>query len=141
MQLDPDIRMLYYRRGQSHHELGMYREADQDYEQSYERRPDYGNLSKSWAWQLSTCPDAEFRDGKKAIRLLTKEGRKGADIETLAAAYAEVGDFEEAVQLQQQLLKRYAGKASAEQLASHQQRLKLYQAKKPYRTRRPASNE
>jgi hypothetical protein len=59
----------------------------------------------------SACPDAKLRDGKKALadatRLNSLLGKDDASaIECLAAARAEVGQFDEAVKLQTRLLER-----------------------------------
>ena len=57
------------------------------------------------AWFLATCPDARYRNGplalqhaKRACELTQRES--ALHLEALAAAYAEVGNFEEAVRLQ-----------------------------------------
>ena len=57
----------------------------------------YDNL----AWLQATCPDEKYRDGKRAIETRTKAyqldgGQALAMFGTLAAAYAENGDFEKA---------------------------------------------
>lgn len=58
------------------------------------------------AWILSTCPDDRLRDGPEAIRLATNACdlttfKAGYIVGTLAAANAEVGNFEEAIRLQE----------------------------------------
>lgn len=89
-----------------------------------------------FAWLYATCPDAKFRDGKKAVTNAMKacEMTQWHDpfcLDTLGTAYAEAGDYEKAIQYQKQALdnewfaKRYGQKG--------QQRLKLYEAKKPFR--------
>ena len=49
-------------------------------------------------WVLSTCPDEEYRNGSRALRmafeLVYRKGEKTANsMDNLAAAYAEAGDF------------------------------------------------
>ena len=90
-----------------------------------------------YAFFRATCPVAKYRDGKKAVemaKLAIEKAGKDADWEypaTLAAAYAEVGDFELAVTEQRKVLddKHIDATDKKEQEA----RLALYRAKKPYR--------
>ena len=58
------------------------------------------------AWFRATCPEAHFRNGKEAVELATLactlDKWKDADqIDTPAAAYAEMGNFAEAERYQQ----------------------------------------
>src|SRR5260370_17704545 len=54
------------------------------------------------AWARATCVDPELRDGKEAVALAQRAVRLSRDenpvlLRTLAAAYAENGQFSEAV--------------------------------------------
>ncbi|MEE8523843.1 MAG: tetratricopeptide repeat protein, partial [Thermoanaerobaculia bacterium] len=63
------------------------------------------------ARHLAACPDREVRDGAKAVELATavfEELPTPQSVETLAMAYAEAGNFEEAVKWQQELLAKIA---------------------------------
>jgi tetratricopeptide (TPR) repeat protein len=101
-------------------------------------------------WFLATCPDASYRDGKRAVEL----GRPLAAIApytlsflALAAAYAEVGDFAEAVRWQTKAL-HDPGRAVVRRggtevtltydpgkdgRAKMEEALKEYEAKRPHR--------
>jgi tetratricopeptide (TPR) repeat protein len=59
-------------------------------------------MSKTIAWLQATCPEDSFRNGKAAV----EAARRACDltqwkdydlINTLAAAYAEAGDFDRAI--------------------------------------------
>lgn len=55
------------------------------------------------AWMLSTCPDASLRDGKRALALITPVMDQSVQmLDTLAAAHAEAGHFDEAIELQRE---------------------------------------
>ncbi|KKK55683.1 hypothetical protein LCGC14_3072080, partial [marine sediment metagenome] len=89
------------------------------------------------AWVFATSPQAAYRDGPEAVRLAllvtqTKPG-KAAFLDTLAAAYAEVKLFTEAVDTLQKAI-GLAEKAGQTALAGEMRpRLALYRSKKPYR--------
>jgi TPR repeat protein len=93
------------------------------------------NAFNEFAWFLATCPDDSQRSGKEAVSYANKacqlSGWKEANfIGTLAAAYAEVGDFNAAVYYQKRAMDMgsdYPDKQVMEKA------LKLYQERKPYR--------
>ncbi len=62
----------------------------------------------NYAWLLATSPDSAIRDGERAVslmeELLSRGRREGAWVDTLAAAYAEAGRFDEAVETQEEAL-------------------------------------
>jgi hypothetical protein len=88
------------------------------------------------AWLWATCTDAKLRDAPKAIESarraceLASGPRKASFLDTLAAAYAEAGDFADAVKIQAEANNLFAGD---EQRKRGRPRLILYQEKKPYR--------
>jgi tetratricopeptide (TPR) repeat protein len=84
LRLDPEIRMVFYRRGQAYHELKLFAKAHEDFQAAFEKRPEYPNLLNSWAWQLATCPDEMYRDGNRVLEFAQKT--KNSNV--LAAALA-----------------------------------------------------
>ena len=87
------------------------------------------------AWLLATCPDPGVRDGKRAVELAKEAcksalGKKGNELDTLAAAYAETGQFEEAVRQQEMALDDPEFTKLAADGA--RKRLELYRQGKPY---------
>ena len=97
----------------------------------------------NYAWALATLPGAELRDGAKAVRIirsaLAQRGeRDPAYLDTLAAALAETGDFDEAVRIESEALQRLrAAGAPGELLAELEAHLESYRAHSPVRA--PAS--
>jgi len=89
-------------------------------------------------WFRATCPDEKFRDGAEAVKL-TKEAceltgwQRSNYIDELAAAYAETGDFESAVDRQKEAIGLLPEDAIAAWRADFDERLRLYQSGQPFR--------
>jgi hypothetical protein len=73
--------------------------------------PDSPRMLDEVAWLLATYPDSRSRDGAEAVRLaehacdLTQR-KIPALLDTLAAAYAEAGDFPRAISVAEEALNR-----------------------------------
>ncbi len=82
--------------------MGHYRAAAGHYAKAAELSPDDAEVLNSQGWLKATSPESALRNGREAIRLSTRacELRRWRDadtLDTLAAAEAEAGNFEEAV--------------------------------------------
>jgi len=91
----------------------------------------------SLAWILATSASPAIRDGSNAVVYAEKSvaatNRKIPwNLGTLAAAYAEVGEFEQAVRTQREAIALLQTEADKNDFRS---RLQLYEAKAPYRAR------
>jgi serine/threonine protein kinase/tetratricopeptide (TPR) repeat protein len=93
------------------------------------------------AWRFATAAEPELRDGSNAVAFaesaVAATGRTNASIlDTLAAAHAEVGQFEKAVNIQNEAiaLSRDEGGLQSEGYGG---RLRLYEANQPYRQSGP----
>jgi tetratricopeptide (TPR) repeat protein len=137
IRVDPTNALAFLRRGNAWSNKKEYDRALKDYEETMRLDPKYPNGYNAMAWLMATCPEEKYRHGDKAIELATEAcdltaWKEGLILDTLAAAYAEAGNFELAVKYQKQVLdfpdvgQNYREEARA--------RLKLYEAKKPYRT-------
>ena len=99
--------------------------------------PPYPSALNTLAWIRATCPNPAFRNGQSAInyakRACSLTGWRNAGyIDTLAAAYAEAGEWESAVRFQEQAISR--GGASAKQLTELQQHLAFFKQQHPVRS-------
>ena len=99
-----------------------------------ENAEDYNSL----AWSFATDPDARRRDGPRAVdlaeRAATATQRKDPMLlDTLAAAYAEHGQFTNAVRVQQEAIALLDKEGDDQGYAA---RLRLYQKHTPYRDHR-----
>jgi tetratricopeptide (TPR) repeat protein len=117
---------------------GRYVEAEQAYLGAIKAQPTFAQAYNDVAWLLATCPDDKVRDGKRAIVYATTAcertaWKKGGFLDTLAAAHAEAGQFEEAVRYQIRALDDPSSPAKFGPAA--RQRLELYRQMKPFRDR------
>lgn len=136
LRLNPKDWAANFYRGLAHDFHGNYGQAIVDYGEAILIDPKKAEPFNEIAWLLATCPKSEFRDGKKSVDFAKKafeitDGKDSATIDTLAAAYAEIGDFGKAVQYQKQYLAM--PKLGEKMIAEARQRLALYEAQKPYR--------
>ncbi len=134
---DPDGRLLfesYPTFGTAPGFIGLSTDARETVELRDEDPGDDLSDLNERAWSLATDADRSQRDGGEAVELATRACRGSAFehamyLDTLAAAYAEVGNFEEAVRWQKQAIEREGqGRYSKE----YRERLGLYTRKIPY---------
>jgi tetratricopeptide (TPR) repeat protein len=105
-------------------------------ESALKRMPGSQALIGALAWIRATSPDAGWRDGAEAVRLGERaceiDGYRDAGLmDTLAAAYAEAGRFEDAVRTARRALEADPGPALAKEL---RERVALYEARRPFRS-------
>jgi tetratricopeptide (TPR) repeat protein len=84
-------------------EKGKSAEAIQHYEKALEISPQSVSALNNLAWLLATCSDASFRNGTRAIQLAQQAdqlsgGTSVLVLRTLAAGYAEAGQFGKAIE-------------------------------------------
>jgi tetratricopeptide (TPR) repeat protein len=121
-------------RGDAYLSDGRQAEAIADYENAIKLKPkDYGIIN-NLAWVLATSPNDKLRNGRRARELATQacqvtEYKLAYILSTLAAAYAEMGDFETAVKWSTKAVE-LSGKAERDSLKKE---LESYRAKKPWR--------
>jgi tetratricopeptide (TPR) repeat protein len=140
IEVDPRDWAAHHSLGQVLRQQGRYAEAEQAYLGAIKAQPAAIRAHDSLARLLATCPDDKVRDGRRAVEYAkTACERSGWKdplyLDTLAAAYAEAGQFEEAVRYQTRALDDPALKGDVRMAAT--QRLELYRQKKPFRDQGP----
>jgi tetratricopeptide (TPR) repeat protein len=125
----------YFSRGIAHELSGRHEEAIADLKESLRLNPKVPARYGSLAWLLATCAQANLRDGPEAVKCARKaaELTKGEDPDLLditAAAYAEAGDFEQAIKFETKYLETPS--LGEKERGSAKFRLDLYQSHQPY---------
>jgi tetratricopeptide (TPR) repeat protein len=137
IQLEPNASGAFWVRANAYKFKGDRTKALGDLETAVRLKPRKLEIAlNSVAWLRATAPEASIRDGKKAVELATKAcelsvWRNPSFIDTLAAGYAEIGDFDQAFKYQKQALSISGLPDSAQ--AGAQKRLELYKQHKAYR--------
>jgi tetratricopeptide (TPR) repeat protein len=110
----------------------------------FARNPDDPKLANNLAWVLATQADERYRDPSEAVRLAEFAAQhSGASdptiLDTLAAAYAAAGRFDDAIHAVNQALEQARRRNDPELANSLAERRDLYQARRPYVEPPPAA--
>jgi serine/threonine-protein kinase len=141
IKLAPKDSMLYLRRASLYGQSGEIQEAKAD----LDKAADVNRASPSFAyanelaWILATSPSVQIRDGAVALRLATDASKLTAWnnpflLDTLAASYAQTGQFDDAVKWQKKACELAQAKwpGRLEDLQKMNARLGLYEKHQPY---------
>ena len=106
------------------------------------RPKDYVLMNQA-AWLMATSSDASLRNGKDAVELARRAAQLVGESEpttlaTLAAAYAEAGRFADAVQTARHALTLARQQGRLDLVKSIEEKLPLYESKKPFHETPPA---
>lgn len=137
MTLDPNNASTYLFRAQLYLVEKEPELALGDFEEAMRRAPDRSGITNDYAWTLATNPKDGIRDGLKAVEYAKKachqtDYKHAPTIDTLAAAYAEAGDWEQATKWEQEAID-LAVKSHPDDVKGMKERLALYHEKKPFR--------
>jgi len=94
-------------RGDAYLNMGKHAEAIADFSRAVKLQPENATLLNNLAWVLATSPEDGLRDGKRAVELASKaceltDYKTPHILSTLAASFAEDGEFENAIKWSQQ---------------------------------------
>jgi protein O-mannosyl-transferase len=142
VELRPDSAHAQNNLANALHVIGSVREAVAHYELSLKLEPGNARTWNNLATLLACSWDASARDGKRAIECALRAcqltgGSNPFTLGTLAAAYAEAGRFQEAVDTAErafELASQHPESRLADALSSQ---LELYRAGKPFHESAP----
>lgn len=133
---NPNYFFALYNRSECYVRTRKFAPAIKDIEAALQNEAKVPGLHMNLARALATSPDEKLRDGKRALEEAKKavemiKYRDGRFLDTLAAAYAEVGEFDKAIETQQKAIDD--PEFMKEEGDDARKRLKLYRDKKPFR--------
>ena len=126
--------------------LGRVPEAIRHYEAALQSSHENLQAMEGLAWVYATNPDASVRNTTEAIRLAERAckistNREPGALDTLAAAYANAGRFEDALRIANQALALAESSGQKEQALYLRKRIQLYGANQPYRVAVPLKKQ
>jgi tetratricopeptide (TPR) repeat protein len=138
IQLNPGLAGAYNNLGSIYLQQRHAASAIYNFQGAVELKPDDFGFKNNLAWVLATWPEATVRDGSRALDLAIDANRRsgGQDpvvIRTLAAAFAEVGKFSEAIDTAFQGLRYAEAQTNIVYVNALQKDLRLYHSGQPLR--------
>ncbi len=135
INLNPQGGDCYLSRGAAWRRMKQYDKALADFGEAVRLNPQVPDAYLARARIWASCPEARYRDGSRALRSAADAGeltgwRQFHCLSTLAAAFAEVGDFRSAVKWQ---AKANEFATDVEDRSNGESWLRLYHEKRPYR--------
>jgi len=137
--LDPDLSTAHANLGEAYGALGRRAQAATHFALAVEEEPDNLFLLNRLGWLLATSPEDDVRDaaravevGERAVRLTSRQDPLSLD--TLAAAYAEAGRFNEAAATAHEALELEARRGTVDRALAD--RLSLYTSGQKFRESR-----
>jgi Flp pilus assembly protein TadD len=133
IEINPRYNKAYNNRGIVYRLKGQYHQAISDFNKAIAINPLDAEAYNNLAWVLATAKARGFRNGKRAVELAIKacglsDWKNAEYLDTLAAAYARVGDFDNAVKWQEKVL----DSSKSPETSEFQQRLNFYREGKPW---------
>jgi tetratricopeptide (TPR) repeat protein len=144
-RLKPDFAEAQCNLGTALEHLGQFEAAIKHYEEALRSKPDYAEAQTGLAWLLATIPAAAGGNAARAVELAEQACKSAADdpagnravcLDTLAAAYADVGRFREAVATAQQAVESARAAGQTKLVEEIGARRDLYESGQAYRQAR-----
>jgi len=143
IKITPNDSVAYSSRADAWYQSNEYAKAICDLTKAIELHVNGPETYSNLAWLLSTCPDNKLRDGKRALEIAQKawtivslpawQQYLPHVYSTIAAAYAENGNYEMAVQCQSKAIELARKDKNITDIGEWEVHLKLYREKKPLR--------
>jgi Tfp pilus assembly protein PilF len=140
LDLDPQYAEAHDSLGEALYAQGRTAEALAHWRDAIRLQPNDAPALRRAAWVLATSPDATIRNGGEALAFAVRAvelsgGNDARMLDTLAAAYAEKGQFADAALTARRALARAAQENQPALADEIRIRIALYQADRPFRDR------
>ncbi len=134
----PDSKRLYATFGNTLTAARQFNAATEILRMGFEATGKDPGTGNQLAWLLATCPEPEGRNGPEAVQVAEQVCRAtgnevAAYVDTLAAAYAEAGRFDDAVRTQKEAIKLAELDERPGEVEDFRRRLSLFENRQPYR--------
>jgi protein O-mannosyl-transferase len=138
LELQPDNIEVHNIVGTVLVQQGRVREGVEEWQKVLAIQPDNGNALSNLAWVFATVPDDSLRDGARAVKvaeqaLRVSGGRIPILFRTLAAAYAENGQFSQAIETAQRGITLANSQGNPDLATELRGNIALYQESRPLR--------
>ena len=135
IRLDPENAQALVSRAEVYLASRDWGRAATDYRDAIQLDDKLGAAYQGAAWIMATCPDERYRNEELALSAAQKALELDGDkdpryIETLAAAYANAGQYDSAVVI----LQGHLDKMPDQFVPGAQARIQLYKSERPYRS-------
>jgi len=140
IQIDPRLASAHAGLGDLLLRKGRAAEAVAHYQTAMEIQPADARILNNLAWVLATCPDASVRNGAEAVQLAERACaltayKETVFVGTLAAAYAEWGEFGKAVETSRKACELATTLGETNLLQQNEELLRQFKNREPYRER------
>lgn len=135
--LQPDLIEARFGHAVALVQAGRYREARERLAEGMKMFPDQSLFAHGLARVLATAPDDRVRDGQRAMALVQDVLKQGRTLDlgaTVAMAYAELGQYEQAATIQRDLMSAAEKAGLRDLLPRLAANLARYERREPCRT-------
>ncbi len=141
LEINPEYSQAHYNLGNAYLQKGQMDDAIIEFQKLAALQPrdeEPRRILTGIAWRLATSPDPSVRNGSKAVELARQTdqlagGNNPTMAATLAAAYAEAGQFDQAVSTARRALDLAGRQGNAAMAAGIRAQLKCYESGVPFR--------
>jgi tetratricopeptide (TPR) repeat protein len=138
IDLSPKFPLARFNLGHAFYLQGKFAQALVHWREGLRQEPDRVSILYQTAWVLATCPETSIRNGAEAVELAERAvrlsgGRDPAVLDSLAAAYAELGRFSEAAQTCRRALALASAQSNLPLTEALKRRVMLYESNRRFR--------